>query len=122
MRGGRRGWDAGIPNPQDVLQLKSSQAAGKHGAGRQDDFVLIRTPVQATCCQKKIIGFPSDVFFCVPLPRSLSALSPGPPVARWCWGRSKQHTPPPFSPERQLVQLPPVNLQLVPRVPRTHYV
>lgn len=66
------------PRPRDVLQLKSSQAAGKHGVGLLQGlmgqagqffvlniFALICTPVQTTCSQR-MFCFPS-LSFCAPL-------------------------------------------------------
>lgn len=58
------GWDGRAPNPRDVLQPRSSQAAGKHGVGLLEGlmrqagqsgvftiFILTCAPVHTACSQ-----------------------------------------------------------------------
>lgn len=81
-------WDGGAPNPQEDLQHKSSQAAGKHGLGLQGGlmgqagqfwvfniFILICTPVQTTCSQRTV-WLPIFILLCAPAWPSANAFIP----------------------------------------------
>ena len=101
--GAARGWDGRAPNPRDVLQPRSSQAAGKHCAGLLEGlmrqagpsgvftiFILTCAPVQTACSQSTLQLLLLYPFTC--LSPALCSRQGHHPIPQ-CWGILREHSP-----------------------------